>query len=96
MDFIGGWLGGHWDTPLNFQHFQLNKNMAKLCATMEPQVAQAVLLKVTHYFNKHKKLWEQVLCYQLEKEFRKKCTLVAYYQQDPKRFNKVFEELTWD
>ena len=88
------WWGGDWDTPMDYQHFQLSRSMTKLYVAMPPQIAKETFHKATDYFNKHQKPIEQVLSQQLAKAFSKKCALVAYYQEDPERFNAVLSKLT--
>ena len=88
------WWGGYWDTPMDYQHFQLSGSMTRLYVAMEPKVARDTFLKATRYFNQHKKPLELVLSQRLEKVFKKEGSLAEYYQENPKRFSQVLQALT--
>ncbi|MEM9417030.1 MAG: M15 family metallopeptidase [Bacteroidota bacterium] len=88
------WWGGDWDTPLDYHHFQLSRSMAELYAVMEPTAAQAAFHQTTHYFNQHKRPLELALSQRLEKDFKKEGALAEYYQENPRQFNRVFQQLT--
>lgn len=87
------WWGGYWDTPIDYQHFQLSKSMTELYLAMEPTAAQEAFHKTTRYFNRHKKPLESVLDQQLKKVFGNEYSLAQCYTQNPELFNKVFKKV---
>lgn len=87
------WWGGYWDSPIDYQHFQLHSMLAELYLTMKPQAAKALFKTVTQYFNEHKKPLELVLLEKLRKDGQES-SLLDYYKKDQKRFDKCLKELT--
>jgi len=88
------WWGGYWDTPIDYQHFQLNGMLAELYLTMKPQAAKSLFKTVTQYFNKNKKPLEVELLEQLRKDGQEG-SLLDYYTKDQKRFENCLKELTF-
>ena len=88
------WWGGYWDTPLDYNHFELGRRMTALYVAMEPEIAKEVFQKVTRYFNQHKKPVEPVLSHRLKEAFSKDCSLAEYYEEYPGRFMELFNQVT--
>lgn len=88
------WWGGYWDTPVDYQHFQLSKSLTELYLVMKPQTAKVTFQKATQYFNKYKRPLEQELMQQLRSEHSSVGSLADYYKKDKKLFDRVFQQLT--
>lgn len=87
------WWGGYWDTPIDYQHFQLNGMLAELYLAMKPQPAKSLFKTVTQYFNKNKRPLEVELLEQLRKDGQQG-SLLDYYNKDQKRFDACLKGLT--
>ena len=87
------WWGGYWDTPIDYQHFQIHSMLAALYLGANPQEAKSIFKTFVQYFNKHKKPLEIELLEELRKDGQE-ASLLDYYKKDQKRFEKCLKDLT--
>jgi hypothetical protein len=86
------WWGGYWDTPLDYQHFQVSKSMADLYVAMDPKLSVTTFKQAKKYYNLHKKPLEQELAQRLRDKHRIVEDLAACYKRDPKLLTKEIDE----
>jgi hypothetical protein len=87
------WWGGYWDTPIDYQHFQVSSLLGELYLAMKPQTAKALFKTVIRYYNKHKRPLETDLLEQLRKDGQQ-ASLLGYYTTDQTRFQECLKKLT--
>lgn len=74
------WWGGYWDTPIDYQHFQLDRNVSYILAQMTEQEAQWFFELLKNYYNKFKTPLESLLQEKADKPLFEK------YLEDRKGF----------
>lgn len=74
------WWGGYWDTPIDYQHFQLDRNVSYVLAQMNETEAKWFFELLKNYYNEFKTPLESLL-----REKAKK-SLLDKYLEDPKVF----------
>ena len=84
--------GGYWDTPIDYQHFQLSRSMAKLYSIMDPKSAAKMFLYTRDYFNKHKVPMEEALETEIKNQDQNS-DIVDFYSKNPNAFNKIVDIL---
>jgi len=72
--------GGNWNDPIDWQHFQTSRGLARLLAEMLPQDAE-------EFFEMHAKQPKLMTDIQSDEK-----TFIISYQQDPEKFMQVFRE----
>lgn len=87
------WWGGYWDTPIDYQHFQVSSMFAQLYLAMNPQEAKQTFKEVSRYYNIHQQPIEEKLLKEL-KQTGEEGSLVDYYKKDKKWFATCFNKLT--
>ncbi|OJW70322.1 MAG: hypothetical protein BGO68_02510 [Candidatus Amoebophilus sp. 36-38] len=87
------WWGGYWDTPIDYQHFQVSSMFAQLYLAMNPQEAKQTFKEVSRYYNIHQQPIEEKLLEEL-KQTGEEGSLVDYYKKDKKWFATCFNKLT--
>lgn len=86
------WWGGYWDTPIDYQHFQVSSMFAQLYLAMDLKEAKETFKDVTDYYNTHKQPIEEKLLEQL-KQRGEEMPLVDYYKKDKKWFRSCLHKL---
>ena len=74
------WWGGYWDTPIDFQHFQLDRDVSYVLAEMNTEEATWFFELLKNYYNEHQEPLESILQAKAGKD------LLDVYRQNPKDF----------
>lgn len=80
--------GGHWSCPIDYQHFQLSRSMAKTLVTMDSTTAARFFKRSVRYFNKYGAPLETAL----EKRMGGR-NMAEFYQQSPAGFEALVSEI---
>ena len=89
------WWGGYWDTPIDYQHFQISPLLAGLYLHLEPKEAIKIFRLATDYYNKYQKPLETDLLKSLNNKNKEEInSLVEHYQRDKKNFYNCLNKLT--
>ena len=79
------WWGGYWDDPIDYQHFQLDRDVSYVLAKMQSEEALWFFTLLKNYYNEHQQPLETLL-----KEMAGS-DLIDIYLKSPKDFRKWVE-----
>lgn len=74
------WWGGFWDTPIDYQHFQLDRDISYVLAAMSALEAKAFFNLLKNYYNEFQSPLENLLKEKAQKD------LIELYQSNPSQF----------
>ncbi len=80
-----GW-GGYWDTPIDYQHFQVSRPATEILAEMDPASASAFFQQMVQYFNQHKTPIEDAIDKKKTELGFQNQSMLEFYKADPQRF----------
>lgn len=85
--------GGDWDTPIDYQHFQVSRSIAELLSTMDVKTAKYFFKKHVNFYNAHHKDLSRELLRHLIAETGEQKSLAEFYKQAPQRFEEQLKKL---
>jgi len=83
-----GW-GGYWDTPIDYQHFQVSRPVTEILADMDAVSASTFFKQMVQYYNQHKTHLEDALDKKKTALGFQHLSMLEFYQADPKRGRKL-------
>lgn len=87
--------GGYWDTPIDYQHFQVSRSLTEVLAFAEPITAKIIFQAAVVYFQHHHQPLEIAIEEVLkETSSNVALTLLQHYQKDKEKFMDAFRKLT--
>ncbi|MFT7020514.1 MAG: hypothetical protein ACJASO_002709 [Cyclobacteriaceae bacterium] len=79
------WWGGYWDEPIDYQHFQLDRDVSYILSEMDPASAQWFFDSLRNYYNQFQTPLETKL------KANSEISLLAQFQKSPDDFKKWVE-----
>ena len=79
------WWGGYWDTPIDYQHFQLDRDGSYVLANMPANEAHWFFQLLKNHFNEFEQPLERLLQSKVE------TSLLDRYQNDSENFKEWVE-----
>ncbi|AEE50238.1 M15 family metallopeptidase [Haliscomenobacter hydrossis] len=87
-----GW-GGYWDTPIDYQHFQLSRSVSEILVLMDPLTAANFFTQTVQFYKQHKRAIEDELDKKKAALGFKDKSMVTFYQEDPQRFLNLIKSI---
>lgn len=76
------WWGGYWDTPIDYQHFQLDRQVSYILAEMDRNEGEVFFNQLKAHFSKTGKPLEAIA----KKDLDTGVSLFEYYSENPEQF----------
>jgi D-alanyl-D-alanine carboxypeptidase len=84
--------GGDWDTPIDYQHFEVQRPLTELLVLMDGKQASAFFEKVVAYYNQKRKPLEIDLISAMRAQNRQE-SIVEFYRKDPQAFWRLLDSM---
>lgn len=85
--------GGDWDTPIDYQHFQLSRAVTEILTKLSSTEAKRFFNQLVEYYNKYQKPMET----EIENQFKEKGfnykNISIFFDENPGLFNEVITKL---